>query len=130
MKTSRKARRIARELFRLCQIDGRVDAGRAQMVAGRIAESGRRGTFDVLSDFLRRVRLDRDAHRALVESATALPDDVRASVQADLANRYGKGIETTFVVNPALVGGMRVKVGSDVYDASVRAKLAALEARL
>ena len=55
---------------------------------------------------------------------------MRKEVQADLARTYGSGIETVFAVDPALIGGMRIKVGSDVYDASVRAKLASLEARL
>ena len=35
-----------------------------------------------------------------------------------------------FEINPRLIGGMRIRVGSDVYDTSVRARLAALEARL
>ena len=41
-----------------------------------------------------------------------------------------QGLDTSFEVNPQLIGGMRIRVGSDVYDASVLAKLAALEARL
>ena len=32
-----------------------------------------------------------------------------------------------FAQNPALIGGMRIKVGSDVYDGSVQARLAALQ---
>jgi len=36
---------------------------------------------------------------------------------------------TTFVVDPTLIAGMRLKVGSDVYDGSVKGGLAALEAR-
>jgi F-type H+-transporting ATPase subunit delta len=67
---------------------------------------------------------------ATVESAAPLPDDVRGSVTAGLVKTYGAGVTATFSVNPALVGGMRIKVGSDVYDGSVRARLAALEARL
>ena len=100
------------------------------MVAQRIAGSGRRGTLAILGDLLRLVRLDRDAHCAIVESATPLPDDMRIDLQSSLARVYGQGLETSFGVNPRLIGGMRIRVGSDVYDASVRAKLAALEARL
>lgn len=100
------------------------------MVAQRIAGSGRRGTLAILGDLLRLVRLDRDAHRAIVESATPLPDDMRIDLQSGLARVYGQGLETSFGVNPRLIGGMRIRVGSDVYDASVQAKLAALEARL
>ena len=130
MKANRKLRRVARRLYRQSRVDGRQDAERVRMVAQRIAGSGRRGTLAILGDLLRRVRLDRDAHRAIVESATPLPDDMRNDVQSGLARVYGQGIETSFGINPRLIGGMRIQVGSDVYDASVRAKLAALEARL
>ena len=76
------------------------------------------------------VRLDRDQRRASVESATTLTDDVRDDVRAGLARIYGPGLETSFAENQGLIGGMRIRVGSDVYDGSVRAKLAAIEARL
>jgi len=99
-------------------------------VTKRVAGSGRRGTLAILGDLLRLVRLDRDSHRVIVESATPLPDDFRVDVQRDLARLYGEGLDTSFEINPRLIGGMRIRVGSYVYDASVRAKLAALEARL
>ena len=130
MKANKKLRRVARRLFRQCRVDGRLDAERVRIVVQRISGSGRRGTFAILGDLLRLVRLDRDAHRAIVESATPLPDDMRIDLQSSLARVYGRGLETSFGVDPRLIGGMRIRVGSDVYDASVRAKLAALEARL
>jgi F-type H+-transporting ATPase subunit delta len=130
MRANRRAKRAARQLLRLCQVDGRLDAGRVRLVVSRMVASGRRGSLGTLSAFLRLVRLDRDRHHATVESATALGDDLRGNVQADLARLYGDGLDTSFELNPALIGGMRIQVGSDVYDASVRARLAALEARL
>jgi F-type H+-transporting ATPase subunit delta len=130
MKTNRKARRAARQLFRLCHVDGRLDPARARLVVQRTTESRQRGALAILSGFLRLVRLDRDQHRAVVESATTLADDLRGEVQAGLARVYGAGVDTIFEINPALIGGMRIRVGSDVYDDSVRARLAALEARL
>ena len=42
---------------------------------------------------------------------------------------YGPGMSTSFAANPELIGGMRVKVGSDVYDGSVRTALLTLEER-
>jgi F-type H+-transporting ATPase subunit delta len=56
-----------------------------------------------------------------------LPAGLQASVQAGLEHAYGQGLTTTFTENPGLIGGMRVRVGSDVYDGSVQARLAALE---
>ena len=130
MKASKKARRAARKLYRLCQVDGRLDPDRVRLVVPHVVRSGRRGTVAILGDFLRLVRLDRDRHRAVVESASGLAEDMRGDVQAGLDRAYGDGLETSFEVNPALIGGMRVRVGSDVYDGSIRARLAALEARL
>jgi F-type H+-transporting ATPase subunit delta len=130
MKASKRTRRAARRLYRVCQVNGRLDPDKVRQAAQRVARSGRRGTVAILGDFLRLVRLERDRHRAVIESAEGLPDDMRRTVQTDLERAYGQGLETSFEVNPALIGGMRIRVGSDVYDGSVRARLAALEARL
>jgi len=47
-------------------------------------------------------------------------------VTASLTKRYGAGLNISFGVNPELIGGLRVKVGSDVFDGSVRSRLNAL----
>ena len=129
MKTTRRARRDARRLFRACLKDGLLDEARARLVVTRVAGARRRGSLALLSHFHRLVSLDRATHTAVVESATPLPPDLRASLEAGLASKYGPGVSTSFAENPALIAGMRVKVGSDVYDGSVRAALAALEER-
>jgi F-type H+-transporting ATPase subunit delta len=130
MKVTRKATRTARQLLRLSMVDGQLDPARVRMVAERIAQSRGRGSLAVLAAFQRVVRLDREAHRAVVESAAPLPDDVRNSLQSDLARMYGAGLETSFAENPALIGGVRIRVGSDVFDGSVRARLDAIDAGL
>jgi F-type H+-transporting ATPase subunit delta len=130
MKANRRTIRAARRLFRVCLIDGRLDETRVRQVARRLAASRRRGSIAVLSSLRRMVRLDRDRHRALVETATSLPDDLRDQVRTSLARLYGSGLATSFETSPDLIGGMRIRVGSDVYDGSVRARLAAIESRL
>ena len=130
MKGTRRTIRAARRLYRLCLIDGRLDESRVRQVARRLGRSRRRGSIAVLSSLRRMVKLDRDRHRAVVETATSLPDDLRDEVQASLARLYGSGLATSFETSPDLIGGMRIRVGSDVYDGSVRARLAAIESRL
>jgi F-type H+-transporting ATPase subunit delta len=129
MKTTRRTRRDARRLFRACLKGGLLDEARARIVVTRVAGARRRGSLALLSHFRRLVSLDRARHSALVQSATALPPDFRAELEAGLARTYGPGVSTSFVEDPALIAGMRVQVGSDVYDGSVRAALAALEER-
>lgn len=130
MRVTQRTRRMARQLFQFCRIDAHADPARVREVADRLSTSHRRGALAVLSDFLRMVRLDRNAHRALVESARPLPAEVRDAVQAQLQSLYGADLQTAFTENPALIGGMRVQVGSDVYDGSVRARLTSIEAHV
>ncbi len=127
MKTNRRARRAARRLYRACLVGGLLDEERARQVAGRVAGARRRGSLPILAHFRRLVQLDRDRHRAVVESALPLPEDLRTSVVRGVAQAYGPGVSTSFAENTGLIGGMRVKVGSDVYDGSVRNALSTLE---
>jgi len=54
---------------------------------------------------------------------------MRATIEAGIARVYGPGIVTAFAEDHALLGGVRVTVGSDVYDGTVRGALAALATR-
>ncbi len=123
MAKTRRVRRTARRFYRFCVVNGALDDGRVRQVVERVIRSRRRGVLAILKQFQRLVRLDRDRHAARVESAAPLPEALRAEVAAGVTRTYGPGIDTSFAENPALIGGMRVKVGSDVYDGSVRARL-------
>ena len=127
MKTTKQAKREAKQLFRFCLVNGMLDEGRTRQVVRQILAANRRGTMALLSYFRRLLELERDRRSARVESAVPLPADLQASVEAGLERVYGPGISTSFAHNPALIGGMRIKVGSDVYDGSVQAGLAELE---
>jgi len=127
MKKSKQIKRAARQLFRLCLVNGFLDELRVRQVVRAVLQSKRRGCHALLSNFLHLVKLDRSQHTAEVESATSLPADLQTSVLTGLNRVYGPGISTSFSLNPELIGGMRISVASDVYDGSVRAGLAALE---
>ena len=129
MKMTTTIRREAKRFFHLCLVNGTLDEQRVRQVVERVLESRPRGYLVLLGELQRLIKLDRTAHTAEVESAEPLPDDLRLRVQTGLEEMYGAGISTSFVRNPALIGGMRIKVGSDVYDGSVRAELDALEKR-
>jgi F-type H+-transporting ATPase subunit delta len=127
MRATKQLRREAKRLFRLCQVRGLLDEGRVRQVVQRVLAAKRRGGLVLLSHFQRLVQLELSRHTAVVESARPLPADLQANVLSNLERLYGQGISTSFAHNPALIGGMRIKVGSDVYDGSVQAGLAALE---
>jgi F-type H+-transporting ATPase subunit delta len=127
MKATKQSSREAMQLFRLCMVNGLLDEGRAREVLRQIVAAKPRGYLGTLSYFRRLVKLDCARHTAEVESALMLPPDLQASVRTSLARLYGAGVNTSFADNPALIGGMRIRVGSDVYDGSVQARLSLLE---
>jgi len=130
VKANRRITRLARRLFQLCLVNGQMDDQRVRGVVQHTIAASHRDGLGILTRFERLVRLERQRHSAVVESAEPLAGQVRETVAKALADRYGQGLEITFVPNPELIGGMRVTVGSDVYDGSIRNQLAALEARL
>lgn len=64
---------------------------------------------------------------AKIETAVALSGNLKARLQDDLVRVYGPDLLISFAQSPALIGGMRITVGSDLYYGSVRGTLAALE---
>jgi F-type H+-transporting ATPase subunit delta len=129
MRTDKRTRRAARRLHRLCIVNGALDEARVRHVARRIAAARRRGALSLLAAFQRLVRLDLDRYTARVESATPLAGLEQEALAHRLAARYGPHLITTFRDDPALIGGVRIQVGSQVYDGTVRARLNALAAR-
>ena len=126
MKITKKEKREAKQLYRLCLVNGLLDENRVRQVVQRVIATGERDCPSILAYFLRLVKLDYAEHTATIESATPLPADLQAIVQSELTQRYGPGLTTAFVESPELIGGMRIQVGCDVYDGSVRARLEAL----
>ena len=127
MKITRQEKREAKQLYRFCLVKGLLDENRVRQVVQHAVGSGERNCLSILAHFLRLVKLDCAQHTATIESATPLPADLQTMVQAGLAHRYGPGLTTAFTRRPELIGGMRIQVGCDVYDGSIKAKLAALE---
>jgi F-type H+-transporting ATPase subunit delta len=129
MQSRKQTKREARQLLRLCHTDGQFDPSRAQRFLQRIFQDRPRGCLPVLVQFERLLKLEYAQHTARVETATPLSSEESAGVLARLERAYGPGLSVSFARNLALIGGMRITVGSDVYDGSVQARLAALEER-
>jgi F-type H+-transporting ATPase subunit delta len=127
MKTNRQTLREAKQLFGLCVVGGSLDDARVRQVVEKVIAAGRPGSLKVLSRFQRLVRLRREAHSAKVESPTPLASDVQAQIESELARMYGRGLLMSYASNPTLLGGVRITVGSDVFDGSIRGRLAELE---
>jgi F-type H+-transporting ATPase subunit delta len=127
MKITRQEKREAKQLYRFCLVKGLLDENLVRQVVQRILATGARDGPPILAHFLRLVKLDSAQHTATIETAGPLPADLQMMVQTGLAQRYGPGLTTAFAQRQELIGGMRIQVGCDVYDGSIRAGLEALE---
>jgi F-type H+-transporting ATPase subunit delta len=126
MKISKQAKRDAKQLFRSCRVNGVMDEPKVRQVVQAVVAQKPRGYAAILSHFHRLLKLELERRAASIESAVGLTTAQQTSIQQNLTSRYGSGLNFAFAQNPALIGGLRIKVGSDVYDGSIQARLNAL----
>ena len=127
MKISKQALREARQLFRSCRVNGVPDENRIRQVVRLLGEKKPRGYVEILARLYRLVKLDMEQRTARVESATPLAPEAQNQVTGRIKAKYGNGMNISFGQNPALIGGMRIQAGSDLYDGSIRTRLQKLE---
>jgi len=127
MKTTKQARRDAKQLFRSCVKSGLLDESCVREAVKQLVEKKPRGYVGILAHFQRLVELDIERRAARIESALPLTPDHQSTVKQNLTRVYGGGLTFTFSENPALIGGLRIKIGSDVYDGTVRGRLDRLQ---
>ncbi|MFZ2643957.1 MAG: F0F1 ATP synthase subunit delta [Verrucomicrobiia bacterium] len=130
MKISKEARHIARSLYRDSLTDGRLDETKVRTIVNGLAAAKPRELIAILKTYERLVRLEIERNTARVESAVQLDSALQQQITAQLQQIYRRPIAAEFGVNPELIGGMRVRVGSDVWDGSVANRLQELVAAL
>jgi F-type H+-transporting ATPase subunit delta len=123
MKISKVANTAARRIFRLCQTGGRLDEAKLSAAVRQLAQEKPRDFRGILSALKRLVRLEMERRRVIVESATDLDQPSRDRIISGLAVKYGVDLTFEFRVNPELLGGLKIRVGNDVFDGSVKGRL-------
>jgi F-type H+-transporting ATPase subunit delta len=130
MKIPKEARKLSRELYKASLQDGRLDEDRVRKIAQHLVSTKPRHYLNILKDYDRMIRLELAARHAVIESATELDGETRGQLEGTLRGKYGQDLTTEFKTEPALIGGLRIKIGSDVYDSTVRERLNRLDAAL
>jgi len=127
MQIPKEARRQARELFdSALDASERPDRERVLRIADLLVKSAPRHALQILKEFARLVRLESAKHHALIESAVEIDASSREAIVASLRKLDGGEVTVETRVDPSLIGGSRIRLGSEVWDASVRSRLAAL----
>jgi F-type H+-transporting ATPase subunit delta len=130
MKINKEIRQQSRTLLRASFTDGQLDRSKIESLVDALIEKKPRNYMGVLENFKRLLRLEVEKRRARIESATELNPETTAQIVANLKRKYGQDLITESVVNPEVLGGMRIRVGSDVWDGTVRNRLERLQQQL
>ena len=126
MKGNKQSRRGAKQLFKSCQVEGQLAEERVRQAVALVIEKKPRGYFGILQELQRLVKLDVSSRRARVESAVVLTDAQQQNIRESLGRLKDGEVTVEFAENADLIGGMRVKIGDDVFDGSVKTHLATL----
>ena len=130
MKINKETRQLSKNLLRASFTDGQLDSGRVASLVKSLIEKKPRNYIQVLEAYKRLLRLEVEKRTATIETATELAPDAAAQLVSSLKRKYGSDLSARFVVNEDLLGGMRIRVGSDVWDSSVRNRLHRLQQQL
>jgi F-type H+-transporting ATPase subunit delta len=123
MKISKTAAAAARRLFGLSHTDGRLDNSKLRTVFTSLVEQKPRDYRAILSGLQKLTRLDVESRKVTIESAVELDQITRQRVFNDLARKYGNDLDVQYFINPVLLGGLKIRVGNDVFDGSVQGRL-------
>ena len=130
MKINKEVRQVSRGLLRASFTDGQLDQGKIMSLMESFIAKKPRHYLDILENYKRLLRLEIEKRHATIESATELNPQTSSKIVSSLKRKYGTDLSAEFVVNPELLGGMRVRVGSDVWDGTVRNRLQRLQEQL
>lgn len=104
-------------------LEGKVDP-ETEYLAGRAAEHPRGRRYEkVLEEYLAVAASVRQQLTATVIVATALSGDQRERLTRALNTMYGREVQTNVIVDPTVVGGVRILVGDEVIDGTILNRL-------
>jgi F-type H+-transporting ATPase subunit delta len=86
--------------------------------------------IDIVAEFVALANAGRNIITAKVATAVAMNDQEKGELNRVLARLTGKKIQTSYVVDPSLIGGVVVRMGDKFIDGSIKTRLAALKERL
>src|SRR5258707_804071 len=125
---AKKAQQFARQLFKLSVVDGVVSPERVGGVLAYLEKNRPANPVMVLKAYQRLVKTEVAKGQAVVEHAGAINDSVLTAIAAALTKKYHRAVIATAKPNAALLAGLRVHVGDDIYESSVAGQLATLAA--
>lgn len=125
---AKKAQQFARQLFTMSVVNGTVSPERVTGVLQYLEKRKVANPVIVLKAYARLIANELAKSEAVVEHAGEINSATLSTIAAAMTKKYSRPVTATAKPNPALLAGVRVQVGDDVYESSVASQLAALSA--
>jgi F-type H+-transporting ATPase subunit delta len=126
MKINRESRTMAKKLYNACLSGGIIDEVRTRQIVTFLVEKKPRNYFPILNRLKKLISLKLAESKATVESVSSLGAGEQ-EMTAKIRQRFGSHVSVSYSQKPELLGGMRITVGSEVWDGSVQTRLKNLE---
>jgi F-type H+-transporting ATPase subunit delta len=126
MAADKQTKLLAKQLFKLSVVNGVVSPEQVTGVLGWVEKTSPRRPVALLKAYHHRIAIELAKSRAEVEHAGPVSDATLKQIEAAMTKRYSRVITASAKPNPGLLAGLRVRVGSDVYESSVASQLAKL----
>ncbi len=123
MKRDKKITQLAKKLVELSKDNGVVTEAKVSEVLAGLKQAKHRHHLTVLKSFLGYLRREVALQTAVVATPGALSAAALKEIEANYTKIYGRPISAVTTQDTSLIAGVRVRVGDDVYDASVAGRL-------
>ena len=118
-----KITKLAKKLLELSKDSGVVTESKVSEVLAGLRQMQHRHHLTVLKTFLNYLRREVDLQTAVVLTPTKLSDDALKAIEVQFSKLYNRPVTAVTQLDTTLIAGVRVRVGDDVYDASVAGRL-------
>lgn len=129
MAAPKQVRQTARVLLNASIENGTVSPERVAGVLAWAEQTQPSQVIAILREYLRMVQVEVNKSSARIEHAGAIGPEAVASIAASLSKRYNRAVTATASENSALIAGIRVNVGDDVYESSIAGRLESLSVK-
>ena len=110
---------------------GVTQSSAAQNLLRTVLDNGRLAALpEIAAQYHALVSAQSGVSDAIVQSAFEISPALLPEVVATLEKRFGRKLKPTVVIDPSLIGGIRVVVGDEVLDTSVKARLEQMKVAL
>ena len=126
MAADKQTKLLAKQLFKLSVVNGVVSPEQVAGVLGWVEKTSPRRPVALLKAYEHRIAIELAKSRAEIEHAGPIADTTLKSIEAAMTKKYARPVTASAKANPSLLAGLRIRVGSDVYESSVAGQLANL----